>query len=50
MGKVTDTFAETLVAVRGGGDLATGVIQKLYHAGFKVIILETENPWQLDEL
>ncbi|MGG5341037.1 selenium-dependent molybdenum cofactor biosynthesis protein YqeB [Enterococcus sp. AZ192] len=44
MGKMTDTFAETLVAVRGGGDLATGIIQKLYHAGFKVVILEAEKP------
>lgn len=35
---------ETLVVVRGGGDLATGVIQKLYRAGFKVVILETAIP------
>lgn len=37
-------LAETIVAVRGGGDLATGVIQKLYRAGFKVIVLETAIP------
>lgn len=37
-------LAETIVVVRGGGDLATGVIQKLYRAGFKVLILETGVP------
>ncbi|WP_159722295.1 selenium-dependent molybdenum cofactor biosynthesis protein YqeB [Enterococcus sp. CSURQ0835] len=35
---------ELIVAVRGGGDLATGVIQKFFHAGFKVVILETAQP------
>ncbi|EGO8663950.1 molybdenum hydroxylase [Enterococcus faecalis] len=30
--------------VRGGGDLATGVIQKLWHVGFKILVLETECP------
>ncbi|MRI75615.1 molybdenum hydroxylase, partial [Enterococcus mundtii] len=25
--------------VRGGGDLATGVIQKLWHVGFKILVL-----------
>lgn len=44
MGKVGTALSEIVVAVRGGGDLATGVIQKLYHAGFKVIILETDKP------
>lgn len=32
------------VVVRGGGDIASGTIQKLYRAGFKVIILEIEKP------
>ncbi|HHU13101.1 MAG TPA: EF2563 family selenium-dependent molybdenum hydroxylase system protein [Clostridiaceae bacterium] len=32
------------VIVRGAGDLATGVIQKLYHAGFLVYVTETERP------
>lgn len=44
MGKVATAFSDIIVAVRGGGDLATGVIQKLYHAGFRVIILETAQP------
>jgi len=32
------------VVVRGGGDLATGVIQKLHHCGFRVLVLETDTP------
>lgn len=35
---------EGLVIVRGAGDLATGVIARLYRAGFKVAALEVENP------
>ena len=34
----------TLVMIRGGGDLATGVAVRLFHAGFKIIILEIERP------
>lgn len=44
MGKVKQPISDTIIAVRGGGDLATGVIQKLAHAGFKVVILETAKP------
>lgn len=33
-----------LIIVRGGGDLATGVVQKLYRCGLPVLILETEKP------
>ena len=32
------------VVVRGGGDLATGVVQKFYRTGFKVVVLEKEKP------
>lgn len=32
------------VVVRGGGDLATGVIHRLYRAGYRVLVLETERP------
>ena len=32
------------VVVRGGGDLATGVIYRLRRAGFPVLVLETERP------
>lgn len=35
---------EHLVIVRGGGDLATGTIWKLYRCGFSVLVLETETP------
>lgn len=35
---------KNLVIVRGGGDIATGTIYKLYRCGFKVLILEVENP------
>lgn len=33
-----------LAVVRGGGDMATGVIYRLYKAGFKVIVLEIARP------
>ncbi|MGL4382182.1 MAG: selenium-dependent molybdenum cofactor biosynthesis protein YqeB [Bacilli bacterium] len=33
-----------IVVIRGGGDIATGVIQKLYRCGFKVVILEISKP------
>lgn len=32
------------VIVRGGGDIASGTIQKLYRSGFKVLVLETDKP------
>lgn len=35
---------EDLIIVRGGGDLATGTIYKLYKCGYRVLILETERP------
>lgn len=33
-----------LVIFRGGGDVATGSIQKVHRAGFKVLILEKDKP------
>lgn len=33
-----------LIVVRGGGDIATGTIMKLYQCGFSVLILEISNP------
>lgn len=33
-----------LVVVRGGGDIATGVVQVLHHAGLPVLVLETTMP------
>lgn len=35
---------EQLVVVRGAGDIATGVIQKLAHAGFRVLAFEVARP------
>ena len=35
---------ENLVIVRGGGDIATGTIYKLYQCGFRVLVLEIANP------
>ncbi len=37
-------MCKNLVIVRGGGDLATGIIHRLYRCGFKVLILEIEKP------
>lgn len=37
-------ISETLVIIRGGGDIATGSIQKLFRAGFKLLILDIEKP------
>lgn len=35
---------KNLVIVRGGGDIATGTIYKLYKCGFQVLVLEIEAP------
>ena len=35
---------DALIIVRGGGDLATGTIHRLWSAGFRVLILEAEQP------
>ena len=32
------------VVVRGGGDLASGTVYKLFQCGFEVVILECEKP------
>ena len=32
------------MVIRGGGDLASGVAARLFHSGWKIIILEIENP------
>lgn len=33
-----------MIIVRGGGDMATAVIHRLWRAGFRVLVLETEKP------
>jgi xanthine dehydrogenase accessory factor len=35
---------ETLIIVRGGGDLATGTVHRLHGAGYPVLVLEAEYP------
>lgn len=37
-------YNENLIIVRGGGDIATGTIMKLYKCGFSVLILEIPTP------
>lgn len=37
-------FADHLVVVRGGGDLATGVVARLHRAGFPLVVLELATP------
>lgn len=37
-------FPDRLVVVRGGGDLASGVVYQLHRAGFPVVVLEIERP------
>jgi xanthine dehydrogenase accessory factor len=43
-GRSLSKNAENLVVVRGAGDLATGVICRLHHAGYRVLALEIERP------
>ena len=33
-----------LIICRGGGDLATGIVHRLFRAGFPVLVLETDSP------
>lgn len=33
-----------LIICRGGGDLATGIVHRLFRAGFPVLVLETDRP------
>ena len=35
---------DSLIIVRGGGDLATGTIHRLWSAGLRVLVLEAEHP------
>lgn len=38
------TIKNSLVVLRGGGDIASGIAQKIFRSGFPTIITETENP------
>lgn len=33
-----------IVVIRGGGDIATGIAHRLFRCGFKVLMLEVDNP------
>ena len=33
-----------IVLIRSGGDISSGIIDRLYNCGFKVVVLEIENP------
>lgn len=37
-------LAEELIVVRGGGDMATAVVHRLWRAGFRVLVLECAEP------
>jgi xanthine dehydrogenase accessory factor len=37
-------FSSYKIVIRSGGDLATGVIQKFFRAGFPIVVLETSAP------
>ena len=37
-------FNKNLVIIRGGGDLATGIVYRLHKAGFPVVVLELKRP------
>ena len=37
-------MSDKYVIVRGGGDLASGVIHRLHRCGYRVLILECEKP------
>ena len=37
-------MTENKILVRGGGDLASGVIHRLHRCGYRVLILESEAP------
>jgi xanthine dehydrogenase accessory factor len=37
-------ITESIIVMRGGGDLATGVAHRLHRSGFKVLVLEVPQP------
>lgn len=39
-----DIMRGDIVIVKSGGDIATGIIQKLHRSGFRVLVLEIERP------
>ena len=43
-GIISNKYSTQIIVIRGGGDLATGVVQKFHRAGFPVVVLETVAP------
>lgn len=41
---------DTIIIIRGGGDIATGIISSLFHSGFRVLVLETAKPTTIRRL
>ena len=41
---IDENTNKSLIIVRGGGDIASGTISKLYNSGFSVLILEIDAP------
>ena len=39
-----EQWKENLCVIRGGGDIATGIIYKLFQCGFPLLVLEIANP------
>ena len=39
-----ESWKKEVVIVRGGGDIASGTIYKLFQCGFPVLVLEVEIP------
>ena len=42
--RMTEEKHARLILVRGGGDIATGTIARLFRAGFPLLVLETDKP------
>ena len=40
----SDNKLENVVIIRGGGDLASGTIHRLYRCGYRLLVLECEKP------
>lgn len=40
----SDNKPENVVIIRGGGDLASGTIYRLYRCGYRLLVLECEKP------
>lgn len=44
MSPKSDNKPENVVIIRGGGDLASGTIHRLYRCGYRLLVLECEKP------